>query len=285
MLGPLVRLIVRMRNNLLDRDNQQESINIYNMEIRHLGMIISRSKTKRTREYLDQLRDDKDKWIPSTKIQSYLRDRYGLSLENYYKLVMGLTSNPKCAYCGSNTPFKGLAKGYARCCSRSHDTSYRNLINNPSTINGSPMKGKNHSKEAKIKNAKWHATDFEYLVNSAYGRFIKLGSLEDKCYIYIAHNNGKLFKVGITSTPKNRSKVFGWFHVVRSSNRLTVATIERDLKLMFRPKLHEWYDWKNLRKVLNFIGSSTTIHSEVESSDSKHTLTKDIVSTEKLVTQ
>lgn len=230
------------------------------MDVRYKGELISRPKTKRTREYLDQLREDKDKWVSSTLIESYLRKRYNLSLEAYYKLVIGIEDAPKCAFCGNIVPFKGLSKGYPRCCSRSHDTSYRNLINNPSTINGSPMKGKKQSEESKKRNAKWHATDFEYLVNSAYGRFINLGSKEDRCFVYIAHNRGNMFKVGITSNPDNRSKAFAWFHIVRCSNRITVATIERDLKLMFRPKLNEWYAWKNLHKVLQFIGSSTTIH-------------------------
>lgn len=125
------------------------------MDIRNKGKIISRKGDNGyCKFYLDQLRSDKDKWVSSGWFTPYIKSRYGLSSKEYYDLVMGIESNPKCKYCGNLVPFVSLNIGYKTYCCHKCCLNYRNKYHNPTTIYGSPMKNKHHTNEARKKNSK-----------------------------------------------------------------------------------------------------------------------------------
>lgn len=67
--------------------------------------------------YLDQLRSDKDRWVYNKVFTKYLKDHYKLGTEDYYKLVKGLDSTPKCPVCNNDLVFDKLYCGYGHYCS------------------------------------------------------------------------------------------------------------------------------------------------------------------------
>lgn len=68
----------------------------------------------------DQL-SDKEVWIHPRTWSKYLRNTYGITLQQYYNIIVhdDIDYSPVCSVCNNEIPFRGLYRGYQTYCSKS----------------------------------------------------------------------------------------------------------------------------------------------------------------------
>lgn len=168
--------------------------------IKNLGKLVYRGSGTRT-EYLDQLKEE-DAWISRAFMSRYLKRTYGLSIQEYYNLVVygSKEATPKCPYCGNNKAFYKLIYGYYYTCS-SHDC----IRKKHSDDNANHWKEYTDEEYRSLCSKLGFASKSTLLrARAEYSRCMNNLDHNKVFYLYIAHKNNYL-KFGITSDMKQRS--------------------------------------------------------------------------------
>lgn len=228
---------------------------------------------KMTKEYLDQLSEDII-YIKYNKLTKYLRDKYNLSQEEYYNLVVhgdkDFKHYCKCEGCNNEVRFKGLfsnQEGYYNCCSRKCNGAYvANLLKSEgrlimmtpefrkiavATIQKMHDEGKHPFGTVEV-HARSRMTDFIRKSKSR-GREI--------AYLYVSfctHTN-ELFKIGVTCDINNYHGMMN-LHRLKGMRQLASGSVEYIADIEYKVKLHfnqreEYYPLERMDDVMNFIKS------------------------------
>ena len=207
------------------------------------------------RWYLDQLAEASNIWISFNKFGSYLLDTYGITIQEYYNIVVfddinhiELCHNPNC---NNQVDFIGLFTGYRWNCSNSC-TSIQNC--------------KDEIIQESFVNSRKRLPDLSIKLD--YNRFVNQGNPTDAAYFYISYdkNNYEYIKFGITYKLYRRYKELNCSHIrVLKSTRLIVAELEKTLKLWVLQEIYsnnyaDTYEWIPIKYFRDFM---TKLESEL----------------------
>lgn len=240
----------------------------------------------KTNYYQDQLSED-FKGMGGKSRSRYLMDTYGLTVEEYYCLVVygDKDYRPKCSCykCNNRTKFGGLAFGYYKYCSQScqvcdqqhnlyeegrhfcqtHPDEYKE-ISRKGTENGI-----HKAWQASIPALKELADRGEHPFQSSKvqkNSYLSKHNPDDTCYLYLA--TSKLFpdyiKVGITINNAMRKKLpiegfrgdtrtyYDTYHVIVKSTVLKVVDLEEAIKNKFQGSTYktEWIERSKLSEII-----------------------------------
>lgn len=201
------------------------------------------------KKIIDQLSDEPIE-IFRTKISKYLMNTYGITLREYYNIIMydDISYNNICKTNGCNkyTEFVNLSEGYREhCCNSCHITD-RNNKNWKDNIYRDSMnrvlKENNNIPKTKIE--------------SEYNKFINYGKYDYPCYFYIGISKDlSKIKFGITRKGLwDRMYRYNLFtiHLILVGTAKQVADLERYLKYSLNSKV-EWIDFLEIRKIFILI--------------------------------
>lgn len=228
-----------------------------------------------SQSYLDQI--DGVTVVSSKKIKDYLFNKYELSVEEYYNLVVygninhiTKCENPKCT---NKSGFISLSSGYQKYCCRKCCDSYPPLIKSnkiPWSDERRLRQSKNNRKiqldKVKNKTHNFLKQSIEHKLNaqlqSARFTFIKRAKIRniDKSYLYLGIDDSlNKIKIGITFVGIERRKydlnLFS-IHTILIGTPELVSEIEYEVKRKFMnvsSNDHEKFDFNQLKEVINFI--------------------------------
>lgn len=222
--------------------------------------------------YQDQLSEEYCEFT-SQSANKYLRDKYNLSIEEYYNIVVYGCPNKVilCPNCGKNSmKFKGLSKGWSIYCNQSCITTYRLLQESKNGIN--PFQDKDFIEKNRVrasefqkermKSGKSHLLTKKSQMTASRNSFIK-NHVNEECLFYIARIKElpNLFKIGICSTSKasNRQYYKSYHlynhHVLMKGTAEVISLVEFNVKMNICEGLDEIIKPEDLRKVFELIRS------------------------------
>lgn len=245
----------------------------YNYKIKiGTGLIIRPS----SQSYLDQI--DGETIVSSKRIKEYLYNKYRLTEEEYYNLVMygSINNYPSCQNprCNNHPRFIRLSIGYQKyCCDSCKNSSILTDI-----VNKIPWSNERRNEKSRLtRNIQLdkiekkdhnflHQSDdhkFNAQLESAKFTFIKRASIRgiNKGYLYYGLVDKDNFKIGVTFvSPYSRykSQKLKTIHTLLTSSIHEVAEIEYRIKLKFKEYstyTKETFSTKKFRDILNEIKS------------------------------
>jgi hypothetical protein len=212
---------------------------------RYPGKIITKGEGKRMK-YLDQVWLDDGTWIGAFHMRSYLQKYYGLTMQQYYNILMyGDPNKTPICRCGKKLKFLNFSHGYTKTCC---DEVCENELHRLAGIRYATEFWLNITKEekkqfsAKMSEAYKRYRESLTLENAIFeaefmrDNFINRGNPNDICYFYIANNKGK-FKYGITHNLKARIRSYSrdpYYYRIKplfETDRITVAYFECKIKI------------------------------------------------------
>lgn len=201
------------------------------------------------RKIVDQLADNYVE-VYRTKISKYLKDTYGITLREYYNIIVYGDSSYvnicKTAGCNKPTEFVNLSEGYREhCCNLCHLTdrnrrdwmndSYRKRMTNVLNENNSLVKT---------------TAEFEY------SSFINKGENDFPSYFYIGITRDlSTIKFGVTrkgTYDRMYRNDLLTIHTIMISTAKNVAKLELELKYKLNSR-KEWIDFSRIREVFKYI--------------------------------
>ena len=197
-------------------------------------------KDEESGKYIDQI--DGVTLLHGNSLRAYLRNKYKITPQEYYNLVMygDINSCPKCFRCGRDCEFIKFSHGYK---SRCHECSvkchehkvkeyevgtkrYKESIASKERVKKGIHNFQIQSKESRVMAQ----------LNSAKNTFIKLAESRKKtvAYMYIGLCYDYSIKIGITFVGINRrakASKLKTVHLVRIGTPTDIANLEYELKV------------------------------------------------------
>lgn len=209
------------------------------------GAIDYRASSHSSGYYVDQLSPKKIE-VSSRKFESYIKDKYRISLRRYYNIVVMYDVNyqPHCPVCGKPVKFNRLTRGYFETCSDHCNNKLRIIRNQHNLLKG---------------NYDWKSD-----AKGARTIFRMKGGKSDRCIFYICSCKDDKIKFGVTRNLNGRLSVenglnsnameVDYLHplFILKSTRYQVSEIEYRVKC-FLENNHEFVSKDKLDSIINFI--------------------------------
>ena len=235
-----------------------EDIKIYNK-----GSIL---KDKKSGKYIDQI--DGVTLLHGNSLRAYLRDKYNITPQEYYNLVMygDINSYPKCFRCGKNCEFIKFSHGYKswchECLIKCHEHKEEKEYEVGTKCYKESLAAKDKVKKG-IHNFQTQSKESRVMaqLNSARNTFISLARSRRRtiAYMYIGLCYNYDIKVGITFVGINRrakASKLKTVHLIRTGTPTDIADLEYELKVYFLKesgRTNEIFSFDKIKEILDFI--------------------------------
>jgi hypothetical protein len=198
-------------------------------------------------------------------MNKYIKDTYNITPSQYYNLIVynDLNKIHYCEWCGKETEFMDLRKGFKRFCNKSCVTNKTLDTMNKSGTN--KFKEKSFIEENRIRVSKFQRDRIksglnpllteENFLNASKSRYLKYGYKETSFYVAEVENS-ELLKIGVSKFPWGRrkylDKVLINHKVIRTDKPEIIINIEDYIKRNFCID-HEFIDKNSLNSIINFV--------------------------------